>query len=278
MSPRSTPTVLSVVALALLGMLGLLGVLGLGGCSAPDPGSASEGVATEAMGASPLHVYAAASLADVVEILVRDFDAPASTSFGSSSALARQVRDGAPADIFLSASPQWIDFLREAGALDSEPRVLARNRLVAIAPLGHGLHGTGRPLDPRSLLERLAPDDAIAIADQGVPAGEYARAALDSLGLLDAYRPRLVGQSDVRAVLLAVERGQLPAGFVYATDAAVAEVEVLFTFDGASHPPIEYQAAIPTSAESPEAAHAFLEYLGSETARARLADAGFDLP
>jgi molybdate transport system substrate-binding protein len=231
-------------------------------------------------GADPdrLTVYAAASLSEVVEALARRFPgARVRTSFGSSSELARQIEDGAPADVFLSASPDWIDFLREAGALAGEPVVIARNRLVCVAPAGSALAARGAS-GPAALLAALAPGDRVAIAVEGVPAGEYARKALAHLGLLDAYRPRLVGQKDVRAVLHAVEQGELPAGFVYATDARIARVVRLFDLDPASHPPIEYDAAALRGAPNPLGARRFLEYLHSETAHELLSSAGFALP
>jgi molybdate transport system substrate-binding protein len=228
-----------------------------------------------AQGSPPLRIFAAASLAEVVEGLAGRFDgARLEPSFGGSSALARQIRDGAPADVFLSASPDWIDFLREAGLLEGEPIVLARNRLVCIARRGSGLAAR----DPRALLDAVGPDGRVAIADEGVPAGEYARAALQRLGVLDAFRPHLVGQQDVRAVVHAVEQGELPAGFAYATDARIAAVDVLFAFDPAAHPPIEYQAAVVRGARNPQEARRFLDSLRGETARALLADAGFALP
>lgn len=225
-----------------------------------------------------LHVFAAASLTDVVQALAPGFaGARVEPSFGGSSTLARQIRDGAPADVFLSASPEWIDFLREAGALAGEPIVLARNRLVCIAPAGSPLAAQGVG-DAAALLARIGADGRVAVADEGVPAGEYARRALDHLGLLAAFTPHLVGQADVRAVLHAVEVGELDAGFVYSTDARVADVEVLFAFDPSTHPPIEYQAAVPRSAPNPEEGRRFLEYLQGEAARKVLVDAGFALP
>ncbi len=247
-------------------------VIGILGCTGSPQESSSPG---------PLRVFAAASLNDVVETLLQDYDSPVVPNFGASSALARQIRDGAPADVFLSASPQWIDYLREEKALEGEPIVVARNHLVVIAPPGSAL-AAARPADLRTLLDHLAPDDGVAIADAGVPAGEYARAALDSMNLSDTYQPRLIGLSDVRAVLHVVEQAQLPAGFVYATDAGIAEVEVLFTIDPAAHSPIEYHAAMLSNANNvdtnADAARAFLEYLTSDTARAHLAAAGFTLP
>ena len=231
-------------------------------------------------GAEPdrLTVYAAASLTEVVEALAERFEgAQVVASFGGSSELARQIRDGAPADVFLSASAAWMDFLREAGALAGEPVLLARNRLVAIAPRGSALAG-GPAGDPGSLRERLAAGDRVAIADAGVPAGEYARRALGHLGLLDAYGPRLVGLKDVRAVLHAVERGELAAGFVYATDAKVASVERLFAFDPATHPPIEVQAVVLAGAANPAGARRFLGFVRGDVGRALLAGAGFAVP
>jgi molybdate transport system substrate-binding protein len=225
-----------------------------------------------------VRVYAAASLTEVVLGLAQRFDgARVVTSFGASSELARQIADGATADVFVSASPEWIDFLRESEDLDGEPVVLARNQIVCVAPKGSPLAARG-VADPGTLLERLSKGDLVAIADAGVPAGEYARQALDHLGLLEAYHPRLVGQKDVRAVLHAVEQGEVPAGFVYATDARVAAVERLFTFDPASHPPIEYQAAALRGAANPAGARRFVAWLQSDTARALLSDAGFALP
>lgn len=225
--------------------------------------------------AAALRVSAAASLTDVVGALDERYQLAAVVpSFGSSSALARQIRDGAPADVFLSASPQWIDFLRVADKLEGEPIVLARNRLVAIAPRGSALEAD----DPAALLEQLAPGDRVAIADQGVPAGEYARAALERLGVRTSYRSHLVGLSDVRAVLHAVELGEMQAGFVYATDAAVGDVGVLFVFDASTHPPIDYQGAVLRGAADLAEAQRYLAYLRSEPAIALWSAAGFEQP
>lgn len=227
---------------------------------------------------APLRVAAAASSTEVVEALAKDFEAGrVETSFGASSDLARQIRDGAPADVFISASPDWIDFLREAGALAGEPVVIARNALVCVATQGGALVRMGAR-DPRGLLEQLAPGDGVAIADEGVPAGEYARRALAGLGLLAGFEPRLVGQKDVRAVLHAVEQGELVAGFVYSTDAKIARVETLFRLDPATHPPIEYHAVVLRNARDRDAAQRFVAHLKRDAARARLSAAGFVLP
>lgn len=226
-----------------------------------------------------VRVYAAASLTDLVGALAALPGAgPITASFGASSELARQIVDGAPADVFLSASRDWMDFLGEAGKLEGASRVFARGELVCVAPEHAALLAKGVS-DAASLLEKgLAPGDRVAIADAGVPAGEYARQALASLGLAEAYRPLLVGQKDVRAVLHTVERGELQAGFVYATDARAAGLPVLFAFDPKHHAPIEYLAGAVAGSPRIEAARGFLAFLDSAPARAELANAGFRLP
>jgi molybdate transport system substrate-binding protein len=234
--------------------------------------------ASTASADEPLRVFAAASLTDAVQTLAAGFDGGGvRTSFGSSAELARQIADGAPADVFLSASREWVDTLRERELLEGEPVVFARNALVCVAPKGGALRARGAA-DPAGLARALAPGELVAIADAGVPAGEYARAALARLGVLDALRPRLVGQKDVRAVLHAVERGEVAAGFVYASDARVAAVDVLFAFDPATHPPIELYAAVVRGARRPDAARRFVAHLRGEAGRAALRAAGFAEP
>jgi molybdate transport system substrate-binding protein len=200
------------------------------------------------------------------------------TSFGASSDLARQIADGAPADVFVSASPEWVAFLEDAGVVDGAPVPVARNALVCIAPLDGALARAGGVTAPERLIAALAEDDLVAIANPGVPAGEYARAALGRLGLLAGLESRLVGQKDVRAVLHAVEQGEVAAGFVYATDARLARVATLFAFDPSTHPAIEYPAVVLRASSQVERAHRFLAFLASASARARLAKAGFVLP
>jgi molybdate transport system substrate-binding protein len=236
------------------------------------------GAAARAESDRRLRVLAAASLTEVALALAERFEKGEVVAvFGPTSTLARQLRDGAPGDVFLSASPEWMDFLAEADAIAGEPIVLARNHLVCIASRASGLAGQDvRNAD--ALRERLASGARIAIADPGVPAGEYARAALREQALLDAYAPLLVGQRDVRAVLHAVEQGEVEAGFVYATDARVAEVDTLFTLEGGRLASVEYQAAVLRAARSPEDARRFLDHLRSPASRALLAEAGFALP
>lgn len=227
----------------------------------------------------PLRVVAAASLTEVVEALAKGFpDGPVVTSFGASSDLARQIADGAPADVFVSASPEWVDHLVEAARVDGEPVLVARNALVCVAPKAGRLAREAVATSPEQLVAALADDDLVAIANPGVPAGEYARAALDRLGLLAGLESRLVGQKDVRAVLHAVEQGEVAAGFVYATDARVAEVATLFAFDPSTHPSIDHLAVVVRASPQLERARRFLAHLSGEAARARLSEAGFVLP
>ena len=239
-------------------------------------------VALTARAAEPerpeLRVFAAASMTEVVDALAERFEgASVRPSFGASSELARQVADGAPADVFLAASPEWIEFLREKNALTGEAIVFAGNELVAVAPAGGEIVARGAA-NAAGLLAKLEPGERVAIADAGVPAGEYARQSLTKLGLLERYRPVLVGQKDVRAVLHAVETGEMQAGFVYATDARVAKVERLFSFPAASHDPIQCFAAVVRQASRPADAQRFVAFLRGRVARELLEKAGFSLP
>lgn len=218
-------------------------------------------------------VFAPASTTNVVNELAGGFGgASVKTSFGASSDLARQIKDGAPAHVFISASGTWVDYLNDAGALDGESVVFARNVLVCVAPADSVLEAG----DAATLLGKLSGTDRIAIADEGVPAGDYARQSMAATGDLVRMRPWLVGQKDVRAVVRAVEMGECAGGFVYATDAKVANVKVLFTFAPGTHKPIEYYAAVVKGGGA--RAREFIQYIVSEPARAGLRDAGFILP
>ena len=229
-------------------------------------------------GTPELTVFAAASTTQAVEYAASSHEgAQVRCSFASSSGLARQIRDGAPADVFLSASLQWVSFLEVAGALDGEPLVLARNRLVCI-----GRPGSWDLADPprsvEDLLGSLASGDRVAIADEGVPAGAYARQSLRAQGCWSRLAASAVGQDDVRSVLRAVESGQAVAGFVYATDARVGDVDVLFELDPATHEPIEVFAAVVRSSRDIEQARRFLEHLCSDRVREEWAALGFEDP
>jgi molybdate transport system substrate-binding protein len=225
-----------------------------------------------------LRVLAAASLTDTIAALGLRFGAArVEASFAASSELARQIADGAPADVFLSASPEWTAYLRERGALAGEPVVFARNTLVCVAPRKSSLRAAGAS-DLRSLANALGEHDLVAIADAGVPAGEYARQALTAAGVAERLRGRLVGRKDVRAVLQSVESGEMNAGFVYASDARAADVAVLFALDPATHAPIVYEAAVVAASTHRALAQRFVAFLRTAEAQRELARAGFAPP
>jgi molybdate transport system substrate-binding protein len=217
-----------------------------------------------------LRVSAAASMTDVIEKLGPGFEGgKISGNYGSSSDLARQIKDGAPADVYISASKKWADYMVAEGLAEGEVLVFARNTLVCVAPAESKIEVK----DLKALPE--AGFKLIAIGDEGVPAGDYAREVFARTGVADRLKPALVGQKDVRAVLTAVRDGHVDCGFVFATDARTVDVRILFTVDSTAHAPIEYYACAVKGAAQPAAAKAFLEYLKSDTARGILREAGF---
>lgn len=232
--------------------------------------------------AADLTVFAAASLKNALDEVAAGFraetGAAVTLSYAGSSALARQIEQGAPADLFLSASPDWMDALARQGLIDPASRAdLLGNRLVLIAPkpsdgappapfaLRNGADLTGRLGDGRL---------ALALVD-AVPAGVYAKAALQSLGLWSAVAPKTAQTDNVRAALALVALGETPLGIVYATD-AVAEprVTVLAPVPAESHPPIRYPVAAVAGRANPLTPR-FLAYLRGPAARAAFERQGF---
>jgi len=231
--------------------------------------------------AGDVTVFAAASLADALNRVAADWTArtghDASLTFAGSSALARQIQQGAPADIFISASSDWMDALAASGDLrPSTRRDIVGNTLVLIA---HGRDATPVTLDATLDLAGMLGDGRLAMAlVDAVPAGIYGKAALVSLGLWDGVAPLVAQADNVRAALAFVARNEAPLGIVYATDAAVQDdVTIIATFPPGSHPPITYPAAITAQGESPLAA-SFLDHLTSDAARAIWAGFGFVVP
>lgn len=189
-------------------------------------------------------------------------------SFAASSALARQIAQGAPADLFVSADEEWMEALEGQGLLRAGTRGdILTNRLVLVARRGGAVH-------------RLADigDGRLALADPAaVPAGKYAKAALESLGLWQAVENKVVPAENVRAALALVERGEAVLGMVYATDAIASDaVEVVETFPERSHPPIRYPAALLAGASHADSA-AFLAFLRSDEARRIFEKHGFGI-
>lgn len=185
-------------------------------------------------------VFAAASLKTAMDEIAEVYEAETGEilhlSYSGSSALARQIGFGAPADLFLSANPDWVEWLTEEGVVDHSLPLLA-NRLVLIGPDG-ATPGTPDTLLPKA--ERVA----MALVD-AVPAGLYGKAALTTLGLWQDIAPHVVQADNVRAALALVALQEAELGIVYATDAlAEPRVSVLATFPESSHPPIRYPLAL----------------------------------
>lgn len=208
--------------------------------------------------AETVTVFAAASLGTALEeIAVRYREATKARvrfSFAASSTLARQIEAGAPAQIFASANQRWMDHLAKTGLIAPESRVSPiGNRLVLIAPADSPLDRVriDRSLDFTGLLGR---DARLAVGDPAhVPAGLYAKQALQSLGHWQRLEPRLARADNVRAALALVARGEAPLGIVYGTDAKISDnVKVLGAFPDGSHAPIAYPFAILNGAKTPE--------------------------
>jgi molybdate transport system substrate-binding protein len=216
-------------------------------------------------------VFAAASLKNALDEIIRAHEIRTKdkvvASYAASSALAKQIEQGAPADIFASADVEWMDYLEKRRLIQPSSRFnLVRNRLVLIAPADSRAAvkiARGFPLAAALGKDRLS----IANPDH-VPAGKYAKAALESLGVWKDVQTRVAGANDVRAALLLVARGETPFGIVYSTDAAVEpRVRVVDTFPESTHPPIVYPAALTVESRS-AAALGFLSSLREPPARA----------
>ncbi len=203
-------------------------------------------------------VFAAASLKNALdEVATRFLGATGNRvliSYAASSTLAKQVLAGAPADVFISADQAWMDHLEKNSAIASTSRQpLLSNALVVIAPQGSTAQLT---LSEGFDLKPLLGDGRLAVAETtSVPAGKYAKAALEHFGAWQSLEPRLAQAPDVRAALALVARGEAPLGIVYASDAAAEPaVRVVATFPAASHPAIIYPIALTSEATSAEAA------------------------
>jgi molybdate transport system substrate-binding protein len=229
--------------------------------------------------AQELTVFAAASLTDAMQDVSTQWaqagHPPLRLSFGASSTLARQIEQGAPANLFASADEIWMDYLvgKKLIAADTRKDLLG-NDLVLVVPANHPQHVTIRA--GFDLLGMLGPNGRLATGDPAhVPVGIYAEQALKKLGLWNAITPRLAPTDDVRSALLLVERGEAPAGIVYATDAAVSKaVMVAGTFPADSHDPVAYPFAVTKSGDTPEA-RALMTFLSGPQAREIFAKRGF---
>ena len=226
---------------------------------------------------SDVLIFAAASLRNVID----DLAAPCKqatgvgykASYAASSTLAKQIAEGAPADIFISADLEWMDDVAKRNLIASASRVnLLGNDLVLVAPKASPVALT---IAPNFGLAAALGTGRLAVGDPAaVPAGLYAKSALTSLGVWDSVSSRLAPAENVRAALLRVSRAEAPLGIVFRTDAlADATVKIVDVFPGSSHPPIVYPAALTTRA-SP-AARKVLDYLRGPAARAVFEKQGF---
>jgi len=231
---------------------------------------------------APLTVFAAASLKESMDEAASAYEKMAGqlvrVSYAASSALAKQIEQGAPADVFVSADLDWMDELQDKGLIDTATRSnLLGNTLVLVAPkdgraksltLQHG--SDLRPL--------LGNDGRIALAlVESVPAGKYAKQAFTSLGMWNALQPRVAEAENVRAALLLVARGETPLGVVYGSDArAEPRVRVLAAFPEDSHPSIVYPVARIKASAHPQAT-AFVRWLKTPAASAIFRRHGFSV-
>ncbi|MBI5896368.1 MAG: molybdate ABC transporter substrate-binding protein [Desulfobacterales bacterium] len=235
--------------------------------------------ATAGAASEQITVFAAASTTDVVTQVGRLFGdrklGAVVTSFAASSTLAKQIENGAPADIFISADLEWMDYLEKKKHIESATRAnLLGNRIVLIAP-AQSVIGTVT-LGPGFDLAGLLGEGRLAMGDPShVPAGRYARTALETMGVWPSVQSKVAGSATVRAALALVERGETPLGVVYATDAAISKkVKIVATFSQESHPAIVYPVAVVAGRQS-EVTTRFISFLRSAEAKAVFEQAGF---
>jgi molybdate transport system substrate-binding protein len=224
-------------------------------------------------------VFAAASLKNAIDdanaAFTKATGVKVTASYAASSALAKQVEQGAPADIFISADLQWMDYVGERKLIKPDTRVnLLGNRLVLIAPADSKI--TSMTIGQGFDIAKLAGSGRIAVADvNAVPAGRYAKAALEKLGAWAAAEPKLAQAENVRATLAFVARDETPIGIVYETDAkAEPKVKIIGGFPDSSYPPVTYPAAA-TAATTKQSVPQYLHFLRSPAAKAIFEKYGF---
>ena len=222
-------------------------------------------------------VFAAASLKEALDAVndayQKQGSKKASISYAASSALAKQIEQGAPADVFISADEDWMDYLATRKLIRVDTRFdLLGNTLVLIAPKDSKLTATIAPGFP---LASLVGEGHLAMADTAsVPAGKYGKAALEKLDVWDGVEDKVAQAENVRAALALVSRGEAPLGIVYATDAkSDPTIKIIDTFPSNTHPPIIYPAA--ATASSTGDASGFLDFLKSRAADRIFEDKGF---
>jgi molybdate transport system substrate-binding protein len=231
-----------------------------------------------ASAAAEIVVFAAASLKEALDDAVRAYHDQSGdavkVSYAASSTLARQIESGAPADVFISADLDWMDYLQQRGLIKPQTRSnLLGNRLVIIAPAESDLK---LDIKPGFNLAGALKGGRLAMADpDSVPAGKYGKAALEKLGVWNSVQAAVAPAENVRAALLFVSRDEAPLGIVYATDAAAdPRVKIAGVFPEDTHPPIIYPAALTADSKNPDAAR-LLDFLASPAARPIFEKRGF---
>lgn len=224
-------------------------------------------------------VFAAASTTNAVTeiggIFSKHTHVSVRPSFASSSTLAKQIENGAPADIYISANVKWMNYLEQKQIIETGSRIdLLSNRIVLIVPADSNVNRV--QIAPGFDLLSIVGDSRLSMGDPDhVPAGIYGKQALRRLGVWDPVERHVARSKDVRAALALVERGEAPIGLVYATDAAITEkVKVVATFPQTSHPPIIYPVALVAGRRSP-ATDRFMALLRSPEARTVFEKYGF---
>jgi molybdate transport system substrate-binding protein len=223
-------------------------------------------------------VFAAASLKEALDeanaIFLFENGSGVRVSYGASSALAKQIENGAPADVFISADLDWMDYVAERKLIKPDTREkFLGNRLVLVATADSKILLT---IGPNFPLAQALGNNRLAMADpSAVPAGKYGKAALEKLGVWDSVSGRIAPAQDVRAALVLVSRGEAPLGIVYQTDAASDKnVKVVATFPESSHPPIIYPMAI-LAGSTNGVAPVYVQYLLSPKAEPFFEKRGF---
>jgi molybdate transport system substrate-binding protein len=229
--------------------------------------------------AGGLVIFAAASLKNALDEIAAAWTkdtgkAAPRISYGASSALAKQMEQGAPADLFISADTDWMDYVEKKDLIRKDRRVnLLGNKIVLIAPRDSA---AAIDIKPGFDLAKALGSGKLAMANvDAVPAGKYGKAALEKLGAWNGVKDNVAQAENVRAALLLVARGEAPLGIVYSTDAAAEpSVKILSAFPPDSHPPIIYPAAGTKESKSADA-QSFFDYLKSNKARPAFEKQGF---
>ena len=225
-----------------------------------------------------LLIFGAMSLTDALTEVSQRFGTVQNVkvycNFAGSSTLQRQIEKGAPADVFISASPKQIDALQGEGLLyEDSRRVILSNRLVLVAPVNSPLAMTNVQPLAQDAIRRIAIGEP-----NSVPAGIYGREALTHLGVWSIIQPKLIPSADVRSTLAYVESGEVDVGIVYQTDAGLSKkVRIIYQFPDSSHSPIVYPAAVLRNTGHKVLAQAFLDYLQTAEVAAIFEKYGFSV-